>query len=127
MKIIKKIILMILIVVLSGCGYKGIRQETETSLSQKIIEGKTAKDEIQAVFGSPASTSFDDKREVWKYESSDNIMGVDGVILVNLPDFNTLTIPDVRAVGSTKKVLTIIFDEHGVASKYSMTEDTIKY
>lgn len=48
---------------LIGCatsGNQALKSETETSVSTKIIEGKSTKLDVKAYFGSPDNVSFTD-------------------------------------------------------------------
>ena len=111
-----------MILLVTGCasiGNESLRKESESSVPQKIFEGKTSKDEIRSMFGSPISTSFTDSGlEIWKYELSK--MSADAVSyipVVNL--FGTSS-------SGTKKELTILFDEKGIVKRYSMSESPIQ-
>ena len=114
--------LLFMILLVTGCasiGNESLRKESESSVPQKIFEGKTSKDEIRSMFGSPISTSFTDSGlEIWKYELSK--MSADAVSyipVVNL--FGTSS-------SGTKKELTILFDEKGIVKRYSMSESPIQ-
>ena len=114
--------LLFMILLVTGCasiGNESLREESELSVPQKIFEGKTSKDEIRSMFGSPISTSFTDSGfEIWKYELSK--MSVDAVSyipVVNL--FGTSS-------SGTKKELTVLFDEKGIVKRYSMIESPIQ-
>jgi len=114
--------LLFMILLVTGCasiGNESLRKESESSVPQKIFEGKTSKDEIRSMFGSPISTSFTDSGlEIWKYELSK--MSADAVSyipVVNL--FGTSS-------SGTKKELTVLFDEKGIVKRYSMSESPIQ-
>jgi outer membrane protein assembly factor BamE (lipoprotein component of BamABCDE complex) len=105
----------------AGCmsaGNETLRKETEVSVQQKVLEGKTTKAEVRAMFGSPATTSFTDGGlEIWNYELSN--MKAD---VVNY-------IPLVGLLGSsasgTRKTLVVLFDDKGVVKRYSMSESPV--
>ncbi len=106
---------------LSGCastGNESLRKETETSVATKIIEGKTSKAEVRSMFGSPAKTSFTDGGlEIWTYEMAK--MKADAVNYI----------PIVGLFGASasgvKKELVVLFDEHGLVKRYSMSESQV--
>lgn len=106
---------------LAGCassGNESLRQETKESISTKIFEGKTTKDEVRATLGAPASTTFTDGgQEIWKYDRAD--IQSDAVNFV----------PVVNWFGSsysgTKKELTILFDPNGIIKKYSWNDSPV--
>jgi len=56
---------------LAGCASSGnqqLKNETETSVQNKIQEGKTTKSEVKTFFGSPDAVSYTDGgNEIWKY------------------------------------------------------------
>jgi outer membrane protein assembly factor BamE (lipoprotein component of BamABCDE complex) len=109
---VKKIALL----ALAGCagvGNDSLRTESEATVSTKIAEGKTTKDQVRDMFGSPSKTEFTDAGlEVWHYEFAK--MHADGV------DF----IPVVNLFGSShsgqKKELVVLFDTNNVVKRYSM-------
>jgi len=114
--------LLFMALLVTGCasiGNESIRKESESSVAQKITEGKTSKDEIRSMFGSPISISFTDSGlAIWKYELSK--MSADAVSyipVVNL--FGTSS-------SGTKKELTVLFDEKGIVKRYSMNESPVQ-
>lgn len=45
----------------TGCASQGnqsLKKETEATVKNKIVEGKTTKDSVKTMFGSPTETSF---------------------------------------------------------------------
>ncbi len=117
----KKIAVLLLSIVFAGCassGNENLRAETEGTVSQKIVEGKTTKAEVRAMFGSPLKTSFTDSGlEIWNYEFSK--VSVDAVSFV----------PIVNMFGSSasgkKKELVVMFDQKNVVKRYSMSESDV--
>lgn len=116
----KKVVLLAVIgmaAVLTGCagtGNDSLRAESESSVSSKIIEGKTTKDQVRQLFGSPEKTEFTDGgMEVWRYEFAK--------MHSNAVDF----IPVVNLFGSVqsgkKKELVVMFDQSNVVKRYSMS------
>ncbi|HEY2608749.1 hypothetical protein P0D88_18560 [Paraburkholderia sp. RL18-103-BIB-C] len=113
----KKIAVLALALVLAGCagtGNESLRSESEATVSTKIAEGKTTKQEIRARFGSPQKTEFTDAGlEVWRYEFAK--MHADGVNFI----------PVVNWFGSSqsgeKKELVVLFDSSNVVKRYSMS------
>jgi outer membrane protein assembly factor BamE (lipoprotein component of BamABCDE complex) len=113
----KKVAVLAAILVLAGCagaGNESLRSESEATVSTKIVDGKTTKDEIRGMFGSPQKTEFTDSGlEVWRYEFSK--MHADAV------DF----VPVINLLGSshsgTKKELVVLFDSSNVVKRYAMS------
>jgi outer membrane protein assembly factor BamE (lipoprotein component of BamABCDE complex) len=52
----------------ASSGNKAIKEENQASISEKIVKGKTTKEEIKAIFGDPVSVGFTDSgKEYWNY------------------------------------------------------------
>ena len=110
------------IVSMTGCASTGnekLRVESEGTVSTKIIEGKTTKNEVRELFGSPLKTSFTDGGlEIWNYEFSNVSLDAVGYI------------PIVNLFGSTasgkKKELVVMFDQQNIVKRYSMSESDVK-
>ena len=106
----------------AGCASVGnevLRAESESTIQQKITEGKTNRSEVRAMFGSPFKTSFTDGGlELWTYEFSKTSLDAMSYI------------PYVAIFGATssgtKKELVVLFDKSGVVQRYSMTESDVK-
>lgn len=113
----KKLAVLAAVLVLAGCagaGNESLRSETESTVSTKVVEGKTTKDEIRNMFGSPQKTEFTDGGlEIWRYEFAK--MHGDAVNFI----------PVVNLFGSsasgTKKELVVMFDSNNVVKRYSMS------
>ncbi|MCD2519522.1 hypothetical protein LQ564_24770 [Massilia sp. G4R7] len=104
--------------VLTGCasvGSESLRKETEMSVSQKIVQGKTTKSEVRAMFGSPAKTSFTDGGlEIWNYDFTN--VSADAISYV----------PIVNMFGASasgkKKELVVMYDDNNIVKRFSMSE-----
>ncbi|MGO9954341.1 MAG: hypothetical protein ACLPN1_19310 [Dissulfurispiraceae bacterium] len=115
------VIMVFFAVTVLGCasaGNQSLKNETEVTVSQKVVEGKTCKAEIREMFGSPSSTTFTDGGlEIWKYELAN--MSADAVNFV----------PVVNLFGSsrsgTKKELVVLYDEKGIVKRCSMSESPV--
>src|ERR1700742_3304173 len=72
MKRFSAVAIVALAITLSGCagtGNDSLRSESETTVSTKIVEGQTSKEQIRQMFGSPMKTEFTDGGlEIWRYE-----------------------------------------------------------
>lgn len=107
--------------ILAGCASTGnekLRAESEASISTKIVEGKTTKDEIRRMFGSPVKTSFTDGGlEIWNFEFSKlSADAVNYIPIVNL--FGS-------SASGTKKELVVMFDTQNTVKRYSMSESAV--
>jgi len=102
----------------ASVGNEQLRNETETSINGKIIEGSTTKAQIRSTFGSPLKTSFTDGGlEVATYEFTN--VSADAISFV----------PIVNLFGASasgkKKELVVLFDKSGVVQRYSMSESEV--
>ncbi|MCZ8095793.1 MAG: hypothetical protein O9331_20165 [Acidovorax sp.] len=102
----------------ASVGNEQLRNETETSINGKIIEGSTTKAQIRSTFGSPLKTSFTDGGlEVATYEFTN--VSADAISFV----------PIVNLFGASasgkKKELVVLFDKLGVVQRYSMSESEV--
>jgi outer membrane protein assembly factor BamE (lipoprotein component of BamABCDE complex) len=120
-KITASVIITTALLAFAGCasvGNESLRKESEASVQQKIVEGKTTKAEIKAMFGSPATTSFTDGGlEIWNYELSK--MKADAVNYIPLVGLFG------SSASGTKKTLVVLFDDKGVVKKYTMSESPV--
>ena len=122
MKFIKFIPVVFFVVLTTGCasvGNEQLRNETETSVQGKILEGKTTKSQIRGIFGSPLKTTFTDGGlEVATYEFTNvSADAISYVPIVNL--FGA-------SASGKKKELVVLFDKSGVVQRYSMSESDVK-
>ena len=117
----KKIAILLSALCLGGCasvGNEKLRAESESTVSQKIVQGKTTKSEVRAMFGSPMKTSFTDGGlEIWNFEFSN--VSADAVSYI----------PVVSMFGGTasgkKKELVVMFDQADVVKRFSMSESDV--
>ncbi len=104
-----------------GCasvGNESLRKESESSVTSKIIQGKTSKAEVRAIFGSPNKTSFTDGGlEIWNFDFTN--VSADAISYV----------PIVNLFGASssgkKKELVVMFDQSDVVKRYSMSESAV--
>ncbi|HYD97172.1 MAG TPA: hypothetical protein VEC01_17735 [Noviherbaspirillum sp.] len=110
-----------LTVLLAGCasvGNETLRAESESTVTQKITEGKTTKAQVRAMFGSPVKTSFTDGGlEIWNFEFTNvSADAISYVPIVNL--FGA-------SASGKKKELVVLFDQNGTVKRYSMSESNV--
>ena len=121
LKHIAKITVIALSILLAGCmssGNKQLKNESETSVQTKIIEGKTTKTDVKGMFGSPESVNFTDGgNEIWKYAFAK--MKVSGKSFI--PFYGLFH----NGASGTKKELTILFNGDTV-KKYTMSESAME-
>lgn len=108
-------------VMLTGCagtGNDSLRAETEATVSTKIVEGKTTKNEIRGMFGSPMKTEFTDGGlEIWHYE----LTKVHGDAVNYIPIINLFG----SSASGKNKELVVLFDPNNVVKRYSMSESAV--
>jgi outer membrane protein assembly factor BamE (lipoprotein component of BamABCDE complex) len=125
MNIKSKLFLVASIAILAtGCasgGNERMRDQTQASVSQKIAEGKTGKEEVKEMLGDATSVSFTDSgNEIWTYKHARATPKAQNFIpIVNL--FS-------RGADVKTKELVILFDKNGIVNRYSMreTDDEVK-
>ena len=107
---------------ISGCasvGNETLRSESEASVQAKMVEGKTTKSEVRAMFGSPMKTTFTDGGlEVWTYEFSK--VSADAVAYIPIVNMFGAT------ASGTKKELVAMFDTKGTLKRFAMSESDVK-
>ncbi|MDQ6965112.1 MAG: outer membrane protein assembly factor BamE, partial [Mariprofundales bacterium] len=88
-------------------------------IDQKVIDHKTTKTEVQAIFGAPMTTSFTSSGNViWTYTLSQ--MSADATSYIPVVSMFA------GSSSGTKKTLTILFDKNDVVVKHQMTEAPVK-
>ena len=99
-------------------GNRALKNETTETMSTKIVEGKTTKQEIRSMFGQPFQVSFTDSGlEIYHYELTELQSNVINFIpVVNLLD---------SEYDGTKKTLTVLFDRSDVVVRYSLEASTV--
>jgi outer membrane protein assembly factor BamE (lipoprotein component of BamABCDE complex) len=109
------------VLTLAGCagtGNDSLRSETESTVSTKIVQGKTTKEEVRNMFGSPMKTEFTDGGlEIWHYE----LTKVHADAVSYIPVINLLG----SSASGQKKELVVLFDTNNVVKRYSMSESAV--
>tara|TARA_B100001248_G_C27350000_1_gene440831 strand:+ start:219 stop:629 length:411 start_codon:yes stop_codon:yes gene_type:complete len=106
---------------IAGCASTGnqtLKEETEASVSAKIINNVTTQAEIKAMFGSPYQTTYTDGGlEIWKYQL-DNLKA-DAINYVPIVNFFG------SSMSGTRKELVILFNDDGTVKRNSMAESAV--
>lgn len=110
-------------IMLTGCasvGNESLRKESESTVAQKIVQGKTTKSEIKAMFGSPTKTTFTDGGlEIWNYDFSNvSADAISYVPIVNL--FGA-------SASGKKKELVVMYDTSDIVKRFSMSESDVTH
>lgn len=115
---------LVLMTALGACATMGnekMKDQTQSSISQQVKEGKTTKSDVVSALGSATSVSFTDSgNEIWTYKYARATSQAQNFIpIVNLFSQGA----DVKI-----KELVIMFDKNGVVSKYTLreTQDVLK-
>ncbi|MDR6203258.1 hypothetical protein [Paraburkholderia graminis] len=107
--------------VLAGCavsaGNEALRDQSQTSVGNSIVEGKSTKADVQTAFGSANKVSFTDAGlEIWSYEFDH----VTPQAINYVPVLNLLA----HGANVEKKTLTVLFNEQGIVKKYTFAESS---
>lgn len=121
-KHMKKINITVLIAIfslaaLSGCatGNTSISNESNTTIQQKIVKGKTTKADLQAAYGEPSETGVSEGKEYWAYQMA----RTSGIGMIPFASFVT------GSNGISGKYLRINFDKKGIVDSYALSETKI--
>ena len=100
-------------------GNQTLKNESESSVTAKIINGVTTQSEIKAMFGSPYETTYTDGGlEIWKYRLDD--MRADAINYVPIVNwFGT-------SFSGTRKELVLLFNEDGTVKRNSISESDVQ-
>ena len=121
----KKIALLLMLTLstaaFTGCaasmGNSSIKNESNQSLSQKLIKGKTTESQVSLMFGQPESKSFAGNGDpIWSYSRNTVHNGV----LSYVPIVGLFA----NAQTDTNKVLAILFNKKGIVKNWEFTNST---
>ena len=117
MKIINLLVLFV-VISLTACASSGNRKlqaETQESVSQKLIEGKSTKTDVVRVLVDANTITFTDSgNEVWTYNfTRSKSKAINFVPYVNILCSGSNT--------QTKRVV-VLFDREDVVTRYTMTD-----
>jgi hypothetical protein len=120
----KNIFILTTLLVLASCmtgsgGNQTLKNESESTVTAKLINNVTTQSEVKAMFGSPYETTYTDGGlEIWKYRLDD--MRADAINYV----------PIVNWFGSsfsgTRKELVLLFNGDGTLKRNSMSESDVQ-
>ena len=113
---------LVAVLILSGCASSGnqtLKDETEFTVSAKVVAGETTAAEIKAMFGSPYETTYTDSGLlIWKFRLDDlKSDAINYIPIVNM--FGS-------SVSGTRKELVVLFDENDVVRRSNMSESEVK-
>ena len=105
-------------VALSGCadgiGNGRIANQSNNTLSRKIIKGKTTESQIRQMFGDPDKTTFNSKDDLmWTYEYQHD----HDTVAAYIPVVNWFA----KDVKGHKKTLVILFNKKGIVKNYAFS------
>jgi hypothetical protein len=113
---------LIAVLILSGCASSGnqtLKNETEFTVSAKVVEGETTAAEIKAMFGSPYETTYTDSGLlIWKFRLDD--LKSDAINYIPIVNWFG------SSVSGARKELVILFDENDVVRRSNMSESEVK-
>jgi hypothetical protein len=116
------LVTLVSVLILSGCassGNQSLKEETEFTVSAKVVEGQTTAAEIKAMFGSPYETTYTDSGSlIWKFRLDD--LKSDAINYIPIVNWFG------SSVSGTRKELVVLFDENDVVKRSNMSESAVK-
>jgi hypothetical protein len=116
------LVTLVSVLILSGCassGNESLKEETELTVSAKVVEGQTTAAEIKAMFGSPYETTYTDSGSlIWKFRLDD--LKSDAINYIPIVNWFG------SSVSGTRKELVVLFDENDVVKRSNMSESAVK-
>ena len=113
---------LVAVLILSGCASSGnqtLKDETEFTVSAKVVEGETTAAEIKAMFGSPYETTYTDSGLlIWKFRLDD--LKSDAINYIPIVNWFG------SSVSGSRKELVVLFDENDVVRRSNMSESEVK-
>lgn len=106
---------------LAGCASEGnlsIADQTQQTVSTKLVPGKSTQADVREAFGDPTKTTFTDSgNEVWEYDYSKS----------HAKAQNFIPLVSAFTSGSTgkKKTLVVFFDKNGLLKNFRMSSSDI--
>lgn len=109
-----------------GCANQGstvLKKLNETDVNKNITVGKTTRNEIRAMFGSPLETKYTDSGlEIWRYHFEDTT----GLNPANIASQTlTLGLAGSRRTG-TEKELVILYNDDYTVKRFNMSEAPVQ-
>ena len=120
----KNIFILTSLLVLASCatgsgGNQTLKNESESSVTTKIINNVTTQSEVKAMFGSPYETTYTDGGlEIWKYRLDD--MRADAINYVPIVNWFG------SSLSGTRKELVLLFNDDGTVKRNSMSESDVQ-
>ena len=108
----------------TGCatgssGNEALRHESESAVQGKLVEGKSTKQQVRTMYGSPIRTTFTDSGlEIWTYEFKN--VSADTVAYVPIINLFGAT------ASGTRKELVVMFNRDAIVQRFSMSESDVK-
>jgi|TARA_R110000744_G_scaffold344229_2_gene449516 hypothetical protein len=116
------LVTLVSVLILSGCassGNQSLKEETEFTVSAKVVDGQTTAAEIKAMFGSPYETTYTDSGSlIWKFRLDD--LKSDAINYIPIVNWFG------SSVSGTRKELVVLFDENDVVKRSNMSESEVK-
>ena len=107
--------------VFTGCANEGstvLKKISEEEVQGKIVVGKTTRDQVRGMYGSPLETTYTDAGlEIWKYQYDDttglNAENIASAVL-------TLGLAGSKHTGDRKELI-VLFDENNIVKRFNMS------
>ena len=126
MKKFTKLSVLFTILFFLGCANQGstvLKKLNEADVNKNITVGKTTRNEIRAMFGSPLETKYTDSGlEIWRYHFEDTT----GLNPANIASQTlTLGLAGSRRTG-TEKELVILYNDDYTVKRFNMSEAPVQ-
>jgi len=121
-----KLLAILTLCALIGCANQGstvLKKLSERDVNTQIHPGKTTRNQVRAMFGSPLETTYTDGGlEIWKYRYEDTT----GLNAANIASQTlTLGLAGSRRVG-TEKELIILYNDDYTVKRFNMSEAPVQ-
>ncbi len=117
-KFLLSFILVLSLMFLSGCadgmGNSRISNQSNQTLSRKIIKGKTTESQIKQMFGEPEKTTFNGRGDLmWEYK----YQHAHDTVAAYIPVVNLFS----KDIKGHNKTLVILFNKKGIVKNYAFS------
>ena len=126
MKKILRLNILLATFLIIGCANQGstvLKKLSESDVNKNIVVGKTTRNQIRSMFGSPLETKYTDSGlEIWRYQYEDTT----GFNPANIASQTlTLGLAGSRRIG-TDKELVILFNDDYTVKRFNMSEAPVQ-
>lgn len=121
LRILSGLLAVLGLVACASGGNEVLKDQNQATVDLNIVDGRTTRDEVQSLYGSPLHKSFlSEQNEVWTYRwARTTAQGQNFIPIVGA---------FARGYDRRLKELVVVFNERNVVARHSMTDlnDTVK-